>query len=600
MQEQIFPNQTFPNDDIDLSYGEQFPELKLSMSDEELLDSAKKYKASGQVARKDMDEKWTQNVDYWKGDAYKHNDWVVDDEDLRHSENRIFSAVETFLPILNRQAIDPTVQIENREERVSNPAAKEVANKVREELLTLIDEDQAKIEIGKATRFWVLNQLGVIKVFWNKDENRIDLKVVKAKNMIFQDGASIDKGIYNGEFLGEYMAKTGAELKEMFPKKKAVIDQVTKGKDGTRVKFIEWSTRTITFWELDGQGEILDKIKNPDWNYDTEVETYDEFGNPIVMDQKGINHFNSPQFKYAFFSVYNLGESVFDDTGLIQQSKKAQDTINDRNRQIYRNVQNQNNSVVFYGMDETKARTALRELNKGGGVLLTDKNNQGMERVGGNQLAGDVYNELNMNRSSIDSIFATNAITRGETSNETTVRGKIIAKQSDVDRISFIASYLEQFVDRILNIMVQMMYVYYETTSPSGLHRDEFQQIGKLLVSVKDGSLIPKDPLTEANQAVDLASQGMLDILTLYERLDFENPKEIALRTMLYRNDPMMYMQQVLGFQPPMPAMPPGMPGMEQPGGAPPAGVEQGGISEQMMPQVPDQQQDVLNQVPIQ
>lgn len=590
------PNQTFSGDPIESTFGEQFPELKLSMTNEELLDLAKKYKSSGDTAQKDMPEIWEENIDYYHGDFYKHNNWVTDPEDLRHSENRIFSAAETFRPILTRQSPDPTVELENRQE-ILTPGSKAIIDKVRQELNIIIDEKRLKLKLKKTSLYWLFYQLGVVKVIWNKDENKIDLKVLKAKNMIFQDGAWIEEGIYNGEFIGEYITKTAGKLKKMFPKSKDIINLRTKGNDGTKVRYIEWRTREFTFWELDGN--ILDKIKNQDWNYDMMVQTMDQFGMPIEQQQKGVNHFDSPQFPYAFFSVYNEGNSVFDDTGLIQQSKVAQDTINDRNRQIYRNVQNQNNSIAFYGVDETKGTSALNALNKGGAALFTNRQEQGMDRVGGQQLASDIYNELNNARSSIDSIFATNAVTRGETTGERTVRGKIIAKQSDVDRISFIAEHLEQFVDRILNIIVQMMYVYYETTSPSGLHKEDLQMIGKLLISVKDGSLIPKDPLTEANQAVDLATQGLMDILTLYERLDIENPKEIALRAMLSKIDPMLYLQQVLDFQPPMPQMP-GMEGMSPSGipkGAPmPSGMEKPGIPGE----IPPQEDNLLNQVPIQ
>jgi hypothetical protein len=314
---------------------------------------------------------------------------------------------------------------------------------------------------------------------------------------------------------------------------------------------------------------------------------------------------------YSFFSVYNTGESVYDITGLIDQSKKPQDTINDRIRQIAQNVKNQNNSINFYGLDEQKAKFAYETLSKGGYCAWPgDRQEFGMERVGGNQLAGDVYQELNIARQAIDGIFGVNAVTRGEQTSDQTVRGKIISKQADIDRISFIVDHLEQDIDRTINLMIQMMYVHYDTpipeNDPDAVQKDELAQAGELEGGIKDGSLLPKDPLSQANQATDLFNEKALGLLGLYEKLDIENPKQEAINTMLFNTDPMTYLTQVLGYQPPQPVVPhqqPGLPnGLE--GTQPPAGNQVSGlpqdVPQQSIPPSTEQPQNLLNQVAIQ
>ena len=54
-------------------------------------------------------------------------------------------------------------------------------------------------------------------------------------------------------------------------------------------------------------------------------------------------------------------------------------------------------------------------------------------------------------------------------------------------------------------------------------------------VTVKDGSLIPKDPLTERNEAMDLWSANAIGLPELYSRLDFADPMGSAQQTLLWQ-----------------------------------------------------------------
>jgi len=136
-----------------------------------------------------------------------------------------------------------------------------------------------------------------------------------------------------------------------------------------------------------------------------------------------------------------------------------------------------------------------------------------------------------------------------------TVRGKLIVRGQDADRGSLIAEYIEQMTDSIFNWVVQMMYVYYDQEHYSNVmgidNQIEFSTIintelwnTKLLVSVKEGSMIPKDPLLRRNEAIDLWSMGAIDPLSLYIALDYPNPKEMVQRLILWKSNPMALIQE--------------------------------------------------------
>ena len=92
---------------------------------------------------------------------------------------------------------------------------------------------------------------------------------------------------------------------------------------------------------------------------------------------------------------------------------------------------------------------------------------------------------------------------------------------------------MEQFADRIYNWFVQLLYVY----------DDNFQFIAggrppRIKVSVKEGSLLPKDSLSIDNQALELARLNRISTLDLYKRLEFPNPEEMAANVWLEVNAP--------------------------------------------------------------
>ena len=137
----------------------------------------------------------------------------------------------------------------------------------------------------------------------------------------------------------------------------------------------------------------------------------------------------------------------------------------------------------------------------------------------------------------------------------------MIVRDQDSSRIGGGTSeYLEQFADRIYNLVVQMFYVHYDerhsgeirdgsNVESVDLASDDFvtkdgEKI-KLRVSVKEGSMIPKDPLSQANQAIDLFGANAMDPITLYEKLDYPDPKKVAEKLYKYNAAPQLLFPEV-------------------------------------------------------
>lgn len=565
----------------DIPESEQLPELELSMTEEELLSLEKKWtnrwsRYAGQISGRQQE-----NEKYWKGKFNEERDPETRGYDRRPiSDNQVFTALETFLPIATRQNPEPLVDGDGTEQ------GNKLADNVRRLLIYQADRLSFKLQLKKVARYWSLYMLGVMKVGWSAKKDDIGITPIRPQRLIMDPNATIENGVYLGEYIGEDRADTAANLKLRFPKKSAQIDEITDKNDGTELGYREWWTNEYVFWTL---GKIvLDKKKNPHWNYEREVSTFDDYGVETKQMVPGTNHFEEPQMPYVFLSIFNLGQGPYDQTSLITQIVGLQDLVDKRLKQIDRNADGANGGVVVSGDIFTKEQAAqvAEAVRNGGTVVVPGNVNEGYKRDAGTPLPNFVYQSLLDYRNEIRNIFGVNGSTPQGTRQEQTVRGKIIARSQDTDRIGGgFTEYLEQFADRTYNWMVQLMVVYYDEPKMATVIGPERSREAitikssdfkmKLTVSVKENSMVPKDPLTKRNEAIDLFQSGALDPITLFEALEFPNPRQAAERLYIWKSNPGALFPELAAQQAPTPQMQPA------PGG-PPVGPPQGQFAEQM------------------
>lgn len=551
---------------------DQLDELELSMSDEDLLSLEKKWIGRWEKYSPTINRKQKENEKYWLGKFNEDRDPETRGYDSRPiSDNQVFIALETFLPMATKENPEAMVSADG------TPEGDKFANNVQRFLGYQADRLCMKLQLKKAARHWAVYLLGVAKVGWSMKENDIALAIIRPQRLILDPEATIENAEYTGQYIGEERKDTAANLKLRFPKKAKEIDAKSGDKAGTELKYREWWTQEYVFWTL-GQ-EVLDKKKNPHWNYDSTEEVVDEFGIPQEQTIKGKNHFSEPKMPYTFLSVFNLGQGPFDQTSLITQIVGLQDLVDKRLKQIDRNADNTNGGAVVNGTVFTKEQAAQvsEALRKGGTVVVPGNIEGSYKREQGVPLPNFVYQSLMDYRNEIRNLFGVNGSTPQGTRQDQTVRGKIIAKSQDSDRIGGgFTEYLEQFADQIFNWMVQLMYVYYDeahTAPVLGPERarevvtmksSDFQT--KLTVSVKENSMIPKDSLTKRNEAVELYQAGALDPITLFERLEDPNPRQTAERLFLWKSNPQALFPELAPKMAPNPQMQPAPPNVPQQG----------------------------------
>jgi hypothetical protein len=118
----------------------------------------------------------------------------------------------------------------------------------------------------------------------------METKKILPSRLILDPHAEIDVGgLYYGDFLGEKKKATASRLEKMFPKKVAENRAMSQGMSGTKLNYIEWWTPTDLFFTL-GDGIVLGKFKNPNWNYSGTVQVEDPVTGAMQTEEvQGIN-----------------------------------------------------------------------------------------------------------------------------------------------------------------------------------------------------------------------------------------------------------------------------------------------------------------------
>ncbi len=611
-------------------------EYRSSMKDQDILDLVAQWRNDYQPYFDEIEPTQKKAFDYWLG-KQQGKELTMKSSSSDPSplvDNVIFTAVETFLPLATRANPDPVVTSDPSED------GQRISRAIHSTLVYEADRQKFRRKLARLLRRWNWDRLGVVKISWDFKLKQIKTDIIPAKRMIFDRDGYIDEGgIFRGEYVGEKKRDTAGNIITMFAKgddelKKYIINKV-KGKLASKIDYFEWWYRGRDLFFTLGNEKVLGKFKNPNWNYDIpanefQEEKKDEEGNVIQEakeaseGQQGINFHKEPLAPYIFLSIFSSGTHPYDETSLILQNIPLQDVLNRRFRQIDSNVQNMNEGLVVSGKSFTQdqAANAANALRKGQAIMVPDGDvRSAVAHIEAPGLPSDIYENMKDMRDEIMNVYGTAGSTPQGLEQQKTVRGKILVSQQDTSRIGgTITEQLEQVADTIYNFWVQFIFVYYDeehfVTSSGmegglkllGIKNTMFQLVKMLDITVKEGSLIPKDPLTKRNEAVDLWTQNAIDPISFFRRLDEPDPKKSAIQLVLWKMAMAGNMQAMQAYLPDLPIFLQQQLPNEQPGTGGPA-VNPNMEAQNLVPQIPEagspiavaqESKQLIQRVPIQ
>ena len=515
---------------------EPIDEYESSLTEIEIIELVSIWKRSYATYFDQINKSQEDAFDYWVGKQKSDDGTQLTKESNGNVvDNLMFEAIETFLPIATRSNPEPLVSADPSE------AGQVLAKNIKVALSHEADVQKLRRKLAKMTRQWIINRLGAVKITWDVQTKEIKTDVINSRRMVFDKDGYIDEGgNFQGDYIGEKKKASAQTLVLMFPNKRELIEAKSGEKKGTKLEYYEWWYRKNGRWEdvfYTIDDTVLGKYKNPNWNYSGEEE--------------GKNHLKDLKAPYVFLSMFTTGLHPHDDTSLVMQNVTIQDMINRRWRQIDRNVEGMNNGMVVSGdaFTEEQASQAASALRRGVAIRVpSGKVGDAVQRFSAEPIPATVFQSLQDGRNELRGIFGTSGSTPQGIQREDTVRGKIMVNQQDTSRIGGgITEQIEQVADTIYNWWVQFMFVYFDeehfiTTAGSQggmelitLKNTDFMVLKTLTVTVKEGSLVPKDPLTQRNEAIDLWSANAIDPFNFYKKLDFPDPAQATQQLILWQ-----------------------------------------------------------------
>lgn len=524
-------------------------EFTLKLDDEELLQLAEKWENKYKPYESRIKLRQEQIKTFYLG-KQKENMALSTTGDDSISANILFESEETFLPAALSKNPEPVVWADN------TPEGNSLSNSVKTMLQFHADILVLRRKLTLMTRKWSLDLLGVVKHGWDPVINDIKLEVRDAKKFVFDPEGFVDAyGDYEGP-LGERIPISAGDLAKLYPKYADFIAVIVDGKLGTEVIYTQWWNDDYFFVTF--KGKVLEKSKNPHFNYARTEKQIDIDGmvNEVVIE--GHNHFARPKKPYTFLSVFSLENQPHDETNLIEQNIPNQRRITRRTMQIDFNLSKANNSDIFSedNFNQETAKQAAVAIAKGHPVLVPAGKplSEAIHRLQAPGIDGSFFKELETTKNDLRTIFGVQGITATQQDEDQTARGMILNQQHDTSRIGGgIGDAIEQVADNIFNWWVQLYYVYYDEPHYAAImgrmKAVEYIELQasdlnkKLVVSVAPDSMKPHDEVTEMNQALALWEQGALDPKTLLTRLNFPDPQITAGQVVLWKTNPQLYLQ---------------------------------------------------------
>ncbi len=516
----------------DFNTWELIKELKLDMSDDELKSLIKKWTTIAANNDTILNSDWKENKAYYNG-LDKRTEDIMDDKS-KVTDNRIFTDMETILPIVTSTPAKPIVFIPSGQWWDTKEKIRDQSIKTQKILLAIYEDQKLQQKFEKMYRQHQIYRIGMIKYGISDDQIFADV-ILPPRLMLDSEATTIE----DSEFIWEKIVDTAKNIINKYPDKEKEISQKVQGKLWTKLTYIEWWTDEFVVVSIDSE-IILEKKKNPLFDYEGITKTeVDEFGKEIEGNPTKNNFFVRPKKPFIAFNVYNIGESIIDETTTLILCKSLQDNINDRKRQIADNSNLVWNPIrVYTWFNWDQAAEANDNLAAWDGVNLSDW--QSISYVQAAPLPAYVSNDLQDTRNSIDNIFGIHDTSKGIRAWGAGESGlaREQLREWDQDRQATIGRAIEQVSEELYNAFAHLIKVFYDTDQLIPImwkgNAEDYVQFKRddiaegMKIRVKPWSTIPEDKNAQKAQALELLPAWLITKKRGYEMMGIEDAEEAA------------------------------------------------------------------------
>jgi hypothetical protein len=509
-----------------------------------------------------MREVMERNESYYLGEQMDRTKFFS--YELPTAENLLYMATENKISIITSKRREPTVLAAQ-----NNDESRDLAQKTQQFLTAKWSELDMDIRYENWARHAELYPIAVLKVRWDIDTDDMVFENIRPNRVIIDKDA---KNEDDAKFIAELREDSAEDIIRMFVNENNEVDKTVKtkiteavdGKMATRIKYIEYWTNEFVVWKY--EKTIIKKKKNPYWNWNESTEDRKENYKKLKgqwtekiknekLENLLLNFFDKPRKPYVIVSLKNLGKTIYGDTSDFEQGIVIQDIINKRKRQIDKAAEFGRGRLVGSGsfIEEEEFKKAIASPNAS--IWLPQGNpSDAINFLQPQPVSPVLFDDLRESKQALDNIVGIHGTTRGERGPQETATGRQILREGDLGRIDLAVRRIDKKLELVYGWMMQMVKVFY-----TEMHfikylgsEDSARYLEFSTNDIEDGqkvmvkSELTVDKSTQRQAILQRAQLGLLDPHTMFEKFDDPNPKETALKLVLFQQDPKLYIQKYL------------------------------------------------------
>ncbi len=469
-------------------------------------------------------------------------------EDIYH-DNRQFTSVRTIVPFLTARITQPEV----------TPAdATDIALYFAKDFEKALNKHAAKQYGRGKIRLAIQNLLkgervGILK--WRFDGEKLLLEHVNPEDVIIGKRGRLFE---EPDFLRHKQKRTLGDLLRQFPHRRGeILDHFeVKRNSDQNIPLIElekeypvnedwiWldykDKKTLTVgWTHNNF--VFDKVEDPNWN------------------PNGKNLADGPMIPFIFFNFLNDGSGYMDETSFMEQGKYLQDNYNKRGQTIADNAKYGGIGVPIFAEGALQAGDAAKvQFNPLQRILLkSDDVGKSFTTWQSGELPKFILEDKYDDRNSLDNIWGTPNIFRGEQSKNNTLGQDVLIRDQAEGRMADPIDCIDDAMKRFYIIEAQLMYRYfdkehyYKYLGKAGkfvravVSQKRIAQNLDIEIDVAAGTSLPIDRAQKKQIIMKLLDASKIGTLTAYKELGiFDDPEQAFKEYVMEQTNPDALVQE--------------------------------------------------------
>jgi len=460
---------------------------------------------------------------------------------MAHVNNVIYPDLENRIMLAAGRTPDIIVLPPDRDQQ-NVEASRSLQSVLRER----IDSSTIKRLIKDGLRNLHTDFIGIIKPRWNPHTKDFTFDLLLSEDVYFGKGSKVPHDGYTidgSDMVFQWVEEPVKVVMAKFPGKANELMQALASQNRDKsalpshIRYLE-----VHFTWYDDQGKpiegvcwkyqniILDKMKQPYYNYNGEN-----------------NFFDRPHKPFILFSYQNRGRAVYDTTTTVEQAVPINRVVNKRSRQITEINDRAVPKLAFKGgaINAEMARN-ISTSPKEAIILTSDVEdiNKVMAQIPAQPPSRMLYEDLLYMTGRIDTMMATHGTTRGETGDESGVSKQISREGDLVTSDDLVDIVVERVVYEMTCWGIQFMRLFYDDDRDPVRLSDkngdaDFVSLNRDIINTKIDVIVKastNDKQLRRADAIQMLEAKAIDPYQLFEDLDVPNPKERLKRLLAFQS----------------------------------------------------------------